>query len=544
MTTLLGSSGYDGAAIDYVLIDSSRRHRPRGHSYFPRTTLSSGTGSYGIEHDPGGFLETGQFGSFPPADIINVLTIQVTPGATEYIRVVPSAELDVDLTVHSATATASTWIQGRVDAEEGSATGGAGVAEQFVYTVPADAATMGALVLMNAGGLGTYNVYRDTTAATGSVLIDNDDATTTSTSATLSIAASDAETRIQDMRISTDGAVDSEPWEPYVTSRAVTLPAGSGTKTVIVQFRNNAGMLSAPVSDTIELITTPGAPTVTSTAPAAGAITVSFSPGSNGGSAVTSYLSQCGSSDGGTSGTTTGTTSPLTVTGLTAAKTYRCRVRAINGAGTGAYGAYSSPVVLPAVPPAPSVTTTTGGAQKVTVAFAPNGDGGSSISSYQVQCTSTDGGTNRSASGTASPLTVTGLSAGKTYRCRVRASNTVGTGAYGAYGANVVTNPTAAPATPTVTNTTIAASGGVRVAFASGGDGGSPITGYTAQCVSTDGGGTRNLTGPASPLIVAGLSGGKDYHCRVRATNAIGNSPYSAYGGTVLNPATAPGGRR
>ena len=30
------------------------------------------------------------------------------------------------------------------------------------------------------------------------------------------------------------------------------------------------------------------------------------------------------------------------------------------------------------------------------------------------------------------------------------------------------------------------------------------------------------------------LTGGKNYHCRVRATNAVGTGAYSAYGATVL----------
>ncbi len=72
-------------------------------------------------------------------------------------------------------------------------------------------------------------------------------------------------------------------------------------------------------------------------------------------------------------------------------------------------------------------------------------------------------------------------------------------------------------------------------------NGGSPITSYNAQCVSTDGGVATSKTGAASPLLVTGLTGGKHYHCRVRATNAIGTGPYSAYGATVLVPTTAPG---
>ena len=47
--TLLGSSAFGGTAIDYVLVDSNSGHRPVGDSYFPRTTLFSGSGAYNIE---------------------------------------------------------------------------------------------------------------------------------------------------------------------------------------------------------------------------------------------------------------------------------------------------------------------------------------------------------------------------------------------------------------------------------------------------------------------------------------------------------------
>ena len=68
-------------------------------------------------------------------------------------------------------------------------------------------------------------------------------------------------------------------------------------------------------------------------------------------------------------------------------------------------------------------------------------------------------------------------------------------------------------------------------------DGGSPITGYTAPASRTDGGVTGTKSGAASPLLVTGLTSGKNYHCRVRATNAVGTGPYGAYGATVLVPA-------
>ncbi len=74
---------------------------------------------------------------------------------------------------------------------------------------------------------------------------------------------------------------------------------------------------------------------------------------------------------------------------------------------------------------APAITAATVGDGQVTITFsAPASDGGSPITSYQVTC---DPGLHV-ASGTASPVTVGGLSNGSTYACRVAAVNVIGVG--------------------------------------------------------------------------------------------------------------------
>lgn len=77
--------------------------------------------------------------------------------------------------------------------------------------------------------------------------------------------------------------------------------------------------------------------------------------------------------------------------------------------------------------------------------------------------------------------------------------------------------------------------GQVVVAFAApASDGGSPILDYTATC------GARTATGPASPLIVTGLTNGTPTTATVTARNAIGTGPASAPSGSVT-PAALPG---
>lgn len=77
--------------------------------------------------------------------------------------------------------------------------------------------------------------------------------------------------------------------------------------------------------------------------------------------------------------------------------------------------------VAPGVPTGVSASASD---SQVSVSFsAPTDTGGKALSSYTVSCTSADGGSSGSNSGSASPITVTGLSNGKSYGCNVRASN-------------------------------------------------------------------------------------------------------------------------
>ena len=59
-------------------------------------------------------------------------------------------------------------------------------------------------------------------------------------------------------------------------------------------------------------------------------------------------------------------------------------------------------------------------------------------------------------------------------------------------------------------------------------DGGSPITAYTARCISSNGGITRQTQGPGSPINVTTLGRRRTYTCTVRAANAIGTGPASS----------------
>ena len=144
----------------------------------------------------------------------------------------------------------------------------------------------------------------------------------------------------------------------------------------------------------------------------------------------------------------------------------------------------------------------------------PTVTGGSPIIDYTATCT---GGTGGTATGTTSPLNVTGLVNGTTYTCSVTARN--------------VTGSSPASATATVTPAPIVPPGPPVIGGAIGGNtqatitftpptvtGGSAITGYTATCNP----GAIAASGAGSPVTVTGLTNNTTYTCSVQARNIAG----------------------
>lgn len=198
-----------------------------------------------------------------------------------------------------------------------------------------------------------------------------------------------------------------------------------------------SGIRYTPMSR-VAVTTVPGAPTIGAGAAGNGTASVAFTaPASNGGSAITAYTATCGGS--GASKTASGPASPLLVTGLTNGVAYTCSVKAANAQGSSL--ASGSVTVTPAasvtppdpgtptvsVPGAPTIGTATAGNTSASIAFtAPASNGGAAITGYSVSCIG--GGATRTATGTASPVAVTGLTNGTAYSCSVAATNSAGSG--------------------------------------------------------------------------------------------------------------------
>jgi len=292
----------------------------------------------------------------------------------------------------------------------------------------------------------------------------------------------------------------------------------------------------------------PAAPTIDSITAGNLQLTVNFTAGNEGDSAITNYQY---STNGGTTWKdreTGSTASPLVITTVSTAATalvngtlYTVAIRAVNSSGSGA--ASTSVAAIPStVPSAPTVGVVTASSTQLSVAYTAGATGGLAITNYEY---STDGGvtwTTRSPVSVSSPLVITGLTNGTDYSVALRAINPNGAGAT----SNLVAKtPIGLPLAPTITAIT-PTSTTLTVAFTEGGSGGATITNYQ---YSTNGGTTfknRQTGTTASPLVITTVStgapalvNGTAYGVRIRAVNSVGNGASSnLVSGT---PATVPG---
>ncbi|HUI47921.1 MAG TPA: fibronectin type III domain-containing protein [Acidimicrobiia bacterium] len=172
----------------------------------------------------------------------------------------------------------------------------------------------------------------------------------------------------------------------------------------------------------------PDPPAAPAAAPGNARLTVSFVAPFDGGSAIVGYGAACVSSNGGLPGAKAGVSSPIVVTALSNGKSYTCTVTATNANGTSVPSPASAAVVPSTVPTAPAQPKVAVGNAQLTVSFAAPSSGGSPITSYTTTCSSTNGGKPASKAGPRSPLTVTGVTNGRTYKCAVIARNANGAG--------------------------------------------------------------------------------------------------------------------
>jgi hypothetical protein len=133
------------------------------------------------------------------------------------------------------------------------------------------------------------------------------------------------------------------------------------------------------------------------------------------------------------------------------------------------------------------------------------------------------------ATGTASPITVTGLTNGVSYTFTVVASNANGSSQPSAASNAVIPTPPTAPGPPPAPVASSRNQGAIVSVAPPLSDGGSPITSYT---VTSDPNGIT-ATGTSSPITLTGLTNGTAYTFSVVATNALGTSQASPASGPI-----------
>jgi CBS domain-containing protein len=171
----------------------------------------------------------------------------------------------------------------------------------------------------------------DTTRPIGKVLINGGAKIITSRNATLTFSATGATF----MQLSLDGTNNFGAWEPYVTSKKVTFPAGDGPKTVKVNFKDLTGNVSKTAASATASYTKTQAPAgiaVPPTGSASKGYQVSWLASPTAGLTTgVSYVLQEATNASFTSGLRTaysGTALSVKITSRTKNKTYFYRVQA------------------------------------------------------------------------------------------------------------------------------------------------------------------------------------------------------------------------
>jgi hypothetical protein len=344
--SILASSAFGRPYNDYLLINNNTGAAPNA-AYYPQVhSFSTVGGAYTVEWAYGHLvLGTSLAGSMAAGNVVRVYDSFLNTGTTYYfgLRPVGGNTSIYTFALHSASGGA---YQGAPGAAAVMHRTPAGQPSFLSFATGAQPSQWDGLVVQNDnGGSGSYTLYRDTAAPTGTIAINGGAVATNNVNVTLNLTGSNPTPGdpVSDMRFSTD-AVNFSAWQPFALTAPFTLPAGDGTKTVFVQFRNGAGAVSATMSDSIILDTVapsaPGVPgktfSLNTTLPLSATgpipVTILWTAATDSLSGIRSYeLDQ--SVNGGAWTIAIMTTSLGVVRQLTPAALYQFRVRAFDRAG-------------------------------------------------------------------------------------------------------------------------------------------------------------------------------------------------------------------
>lgn len=227
----------------------------------------------------------------------------------------------------------------------------------------------------------------------------------------------------------------------------------------------NAGTLTFAYSEAGEQVATairtlsptavPDAPTITDIAIGVTSATLTITPGSANGSAITDFVYEYNEDSGGWQIFGDGVSTDLTeeITGLSQGASVQFAVTAVNAIGSSVRSVIETRTIPAVVPGQITSLSLTSGDGQITVAHADPSDGGSAITDHQYQY-STDG-TNFTlfSDGVSSTAgaTITSLTNGQVYQIQARSVNAVGPGPWSSsFTATPAAAPSGIPWTPSM----------------------------------------------------------------------------------------------
>ena len=158
---------------------------------------------------------------------------------------------------------------------------------------------------------------------------------------------------------------------------------------------------------------------------------------------------------------------------------------------------------------------------------------------FQATCTSSNGGVTGTASGASSPITVSSITNGKAYTCKVVTSHVLGTSAPSSASPSIVVG---VPGTPLAPSSVVQGNGQATVTWAAPAANGAPLSAYVITPYIGNTAQTALLAPASSTTATVGsLTNGATYTFRITAANSYGlggQSPSSA--SVVVGTAAAP----
>lgn len=345
---------------------------------------------------------------------------------------------------------------------------------------------------------------------------------------------------ISNYKYSTDGT-NYSAFSPAQTTSPVNITGltNGTTYSITLKAVNANGDSVASSSASVTPSTNPASPTALTATPGNQSISVSLTPGSNGGAAINNY--QFSTDNGATFRllSPAQTTSPISITVLSSdgvtplvngtSYTIQLKAQNINGASPASSAVAATPSTTPS---APTSLVATHGNTTASIAFTAGSNGGDAITNYQY---SVDG-TNYTAFSPAditSPVVITGLTNGTTYSVTLKAVNVNGAGVASS---SVSVTPSTTPSAPTSLSAAYGNSS-ATISFTAGSNGGNAISNYQYSLDGTN----YTALSPAqssSPVTVSGLTNGTTYSIYLKAVNINGAS--SASSSVSVTPSTVP----